>query len=129
MSGVNIHKHVIDGREVWYPNGNCPICNAGSTGSGTGFPKWYVKDYSVTVRLSRSKMLSATFYERDKVFLVTIQNPAKSADAVYTKRKGRLFGVAKVTQRVPLENFKDFVLKCADLVSRVLHEDAEVERD
>jgi len=129
MSGVNIHKHVVDGREVWYPNGNCPICTAGSTGGATGFPKWYVKDNSVTVRLSRSKMLSATFYDKDKVFLVTIQNPAKSEDAVFTKRKGRTFGVAKVTQRVPLECFKDFVLRCADLVGRVFRDVSGVERD
>jgi len=129
MSQLSIHKHEIDGKEVWYPNDNCPICGTGTFAKRDEYPKWYIKDSSVTVKLSKSKMLSATFYEKDRVFLVTLQNPAKSADNVFEKRKGRQWGIAKVTQRVPLEEFKKWIMKCADLISKIVSGNNGIERD
>jgi len=129
MSTRGIHKHVIDGKECWYPNDNCPICGTGTFAPRDEYPKWYIKPNSVTVKLSKSKMLSATFYEKDRVFLVTLQNPAKSADNVFEKRRGRQWGIAKVTQRIPIEEFKQWITKCAELVGKVLSENNGIERD
>jgi len=115
------HNHVIDGKTFTYPNNACPIC-------GTSQPQQqqapspaiaYRKGNTVVLKFSKASLLTVTYWEQQKCFLMTMSAIARDAQGKLMRSQDNKPIWNKTTRRVPLGALKSYVYELSSLLQTV----------
>lgn len=82
MSQQALHKHILDGREVYYPADTCPICTPQQqTQQRERIPvQVYVKGNTCVIKVSKAQMMTVHWWEQGNAFLVSHKRMSRGAD-------------------------------------------------
>jgi len=76
------HKHVLDGKEVYYNADTCPICTPQQQTQQRERPplKVYVKGETVIVQPSKAQLMTIHWWKDGNAFLMSYKRMARGAD-------------------------------------------------
>jgi len=115
------HIHVIDGKQLTYPNNACPICGTGQQPQqqATSGASAYLKGNTVVLKFSRASLLTVTFWTQQKAILMTMSEIARDAQNNLMRDEKNNPIWRKTTRRISVPILKDFVYELSKLISNV----------
>jgi len=82
MATSGAHIHVVDGKQLAYPDGKCPFCNpeAVAPKGGEFVPKCYRKGDTIVVQASRGVMSTTTFWKKGNAIMHSVRKIQRGTD-------------------------------------------------
>lgn len=116
------HIHVIDNRQVSYPNDSCPICRPETQQQQQQMafvPNVHRTGNTIVVQQSKGVMSTTNYWDKESVFLHSIRKIQRDADnRTMRGQDGKpLWG--QLTIRMNLSLAKSYVVELSKLIAEV----------
>lgn len=116
------HIHVIDNKQITYPNATCPICHPEQAQVSTPaekevLPRVYRKGSTVVVKLSKGVVLTVGWWSEGTAYLLGISKMARDAQKRVMIDQNKLPIWNKTTVRLSTTTLNDFIMELSKLVS------------
>jgi len=115
------HIHVVDGKNVPYPDDACPICKPEiiQTKAETQIPQVYRKGSTVVTKISKGSMGTFTYWEKGKCFLVSTKKMMFGTDRKVVRDSKGMPLWNNITYRLSVELAKTFVSELSKLIQDI----------
>jgi len=118
---VGQHIHIVDGKQVAYPNNACPICGTAPAQPEPArmIPNVHTKGITVVVQTTKLQMSTTTWYGKGNCFLHSIRRAQRdSAGKLMIGTDGRPLW-NQLTIRMSVAIAKDYIRELSKLISDV----------
>lgn len=75
-----MHIHMVDGKQVTYPNDNCPICGTYKQPTQKFIPNVHRTGNTVVLQVSKLQMATLTWYNEGKAFLFSLRKGVRDTN-------------------------------------------------
>lgn len=118
---VSQHIHIVDGKQVSYPNNTCPICRPETTqpSEAVKIPNCHRKGITVVVQTTKLQMSTTTWYEGGKCFLHSICRGARDGQGkLMIGQDGKPLW-NQLTIRMNIAIAKEYIRELSKLISDI----------
>jgi len=116
-----MHVHIVDGKQVSYPNNACPICGTTSTfkAEQRKIPNVHRKGNTIVLQVTKFQMGTITWYGKEGVFLMSLCKASRSSDGKMIRDNQGRPAWAKITVRVNVPLMKSLITEIGKMVKEV----------
>jgi len=115
------HIHLIDGKQVAYPNDNCPICGTSKAPAQKEafIPMVYRKGNTVVTKATRFQMGTVTYWAGKTCFLMSMKKAVRGQDGKLAVTSDKKLIWNQITFRMTKDLLKQFVTELSKLIQDV----------
>jgi len=113
------HIHVIDGKQIAYPDGQCPFCNPQVTApqQQVTVPTVYRKGNTVVLKISKGTMGTTTYWTKENSYLMSFKRLVFGTDRKVVRDNTGKPVWNNITMRVNADLLKQFIKELSSLIN------------
>jgi len=116
-----MHIHVIDNKQVYYPNDNCPICGTSTSNSQQKafVPNVHRKGNTIVLQTTKLQMITVTWYQKGNAFLMSMRKATRNNEGkVMRGQDGRPLW-SQLTMRINILLTKQLIAELEKLIKEL----------
>jgi len=115
----NLCRHVIDGKEVYFPKDRCPICNPQTSPSVTKTVNVYRKGGTIVIKGQKDTISTVTWWKDGEKFLVSVKHLDRDENGRITMGEDGKPLWNQQTIRLTLEQVKELLKLWSEMVTEI----------
>jgi len=121
LSGVPSHIHVVDNRQISYPNDKCPICRpeVAQEQQAQAIPNVHTKGQTVVMQVSKGQMSTTTWWAEGKCFLHSVRHISRSADNKVIRGSDGNPVWTQLTMRINIPLMIEYMLQVSTIIKQL----------
>jgi len=116
-----MHIHVIDNKQVYYPNDNCPICGTSTSNAQQKafVPNVHRKGNTIVLQATKLQMITVTWYQKGNAFLMSMRKATRNNEGrVMRGQDGRPLW-SQLTMRINIPLTKQLIAELEKLIKEL----------
>jgi len=113
-----MHIHIIDNKQVSYPNNNCPICGTAPSPAPQGqqMPNVHRKGNTVVLQVTKLQMGTVTWYQKGNAFLVSLRKASRTNEGKLLRGQDGRPLWNQITVRVNIPLMRQFITEIEKMI-------------
>jgi len=106
-----MHVHVVDGKQMYFPNNSCPICGTLQVPQAKKafVPNVHRKGNTIVYQATRLQMMTTTWYQKEQVFLLSLRKAQRDSKGVVIRQNDGKPVWNQITIRINIPMLKQLV--------------------
>jgi hypothetical protein len=116
-----MHIHIIDNKQVSFPNNNCPICGTAvpQPQAGAKIPNVHRKGNTVVLQITKLQMGTVTWYQKGNALLMSLRKASRDNQGKLLRGQDGRPLWNQITIRVTIPLMKEFTAEISKLMSDI----------